>query len=155
MDGMIRTSCMYRLVMSSYSSARKIYTGLSNYTRNPPVLLTDLRPSVSLRLYFTRCFRWRVNYTCMLIQVWNKPELPSAALPFHAVLVSRRCSSVSDNPGFLNEQRALYQTIHRAPSSFELLHSPWRRALLTSSTNMRIQEMTWFWLDDTRDPLGP
>ena len=38
-------------------STSKIYTGLSNYTRNPPVLLTDLGPSVSLRLYFTRCFQ--------------------------------------------------------------------------------------------------
>ena len=31
-----------------------------------------------------------------------------------------------------------------SPLSFELLHSPWHRALLTSSTNMRIQEMTLF-----------
>ena len=31
-----------------------------------------------------------------------------------------------------------------SPSSFELMRSPWRRALLTWSMNMRIQEMTLF-----------
>ena len=31
-----------------------------------------------------------------------------------------------------------------SPLSFKLLRSPWRRALLTLSTNMRIQEMTLF-----------
>ena len=43
------------------------------------------------------------------------------ALPFHVVSVSRRCSYVSDDPGFLNEQRALYQTIRRAREALSVV----------------------------------
>ena len=44
-----------------------------------------------------------------------------------------------------------------SPSSFELLHSLWRRclALSTWSTDMRNQEMTLLGEDDSGDPPGP
>ena len=57
---------------------------------------------------------------------------------------------MSDDPGFLNEQQALYQTICRAREALSVV-----LRVLVLAVAPRIQEMTLFLLDDSRDPLGP
>ena len=77
----------------------------------------------------------------------NKRTTMTSRTCGHMILASRMSSGRCIRPSIGPARPSLL--------SFELLRYPWRRALLTSSTNMRIQEITLFLLDDTRDPLGP
>ena len=68
---------------------------------------------------------------------------------------------MSDDPGFLNEQRALYQTIRRAREALsvilrvvELAVAPPSR-VVNMVNGMRNEEMTLLGEDDSRDPPGP
>ena len=66
---------------------------------------------------------------------------------------------MSDDPGFLNEQWALYQTICRVREALSVVLRVVALAMAPSIVNMvtkhEDQEMTLFLLDDSRDPLGP
>ena len=68
---------------------------------------------------------------------------------------------MSDDPGFLNEQRVLYQTICRAREVLSavlrvvaLTVAP-RLVLSTWSTDVRNEEMTLLGEDDSGAPPGP
>ena len=68
---------------------------------------------------------------------------------------------MSDDPGFLNEQRALYQTIHRAREALSIVLQVVALAVAPSSrvVNMVNEhedvEMTLFGEDESGGPPGP
>ena len=68
---------------------------------------------------------------------------------------------MSDDPGFLNEQRALYQTIRRAREALSIVLRVVALAVAPPScvvnmvNSMRNEEMTLLGEDDSGDPPGP
>ena len=68
---------------------------------------------------------------------------------------------MSDDPGFLNEQRVLYQTIRRAREALSVILRVVALIVAPSSRIVNMvnghedEEMTLLGEDDSGDPLGP
>ena len=68
---------------------------------------------------------------------------------------------MSDDPGFLNEEQALYQTIRRARQALSVVLRVVALTVVAPSrvvnmvNDMRNEEMTLLGEDDSGDPPGP